>query len=178
MNKGEEILLVIGFGFQWDHSYGCANERLAKQTLEELEKGEKPVFAQWRIFRKMRFSDCLKCIDLDIKKHIHVYGQSEKHLSSLKTIKAFKEWQKENYPELKRIILITAPPLWKRCKRELNKVFPGINISIVNFPDMDEPKDWFGKKSIFWWTRSEWQWNLREKIISLFPWKIYEIIFS
>lgn len=172
-----KIILVFAFGFYQMYGSDCSNKELSRKTYEVIGKNKRTkIFVHWLVAREMRNLDMIKFRELEDS--VHIYGKKKEHIRSLRMIKDFKEWQRNNNPEMSEIILVAAPPLWGRCLNELKKFFPNVKISVETFKKTIEKNFWFMDRSEVWWTRSERKWKLREKIISLLPWKVYEFLFS
>lgn len=172
-----KIILVFAFGLYQMYGTDCSNKELSRKTLEVIGKNEGArVFAQWLVAREMRNLDMIKFRQL--KNVVRIYGKKKNFIPSLRMIKDFKKWQQNNNPEMAEIILVAAPPLRGRCLNELQKFFPNTKVSVETFGRTIEENFWFMERSEVWWTRSKWQWQLREKILSMLPWKVYEFLFS
>jgi hypothetical protein len=165
------VILAMAFGLGKGSGMGCSNEQIAEAVLEEIEEYGTPAFIERDVASAM-------CGDeggwLSGKGKIKIFGENDPgYLPGLKIIEAFKLWQEENYPNMSNILLITAPPYEARCKRDLEKFFPDIQVDTPLFLDAKHGR-WFEKSSSQWWTRSNWAWAFRECLISLLPRTMYE----
>jgi len=176
--SAKKVLLVIGFGFcPLFGGYCFTNKKLSEKTFEVLEKNkESKAFIQWSVSYEMQNMDSIRFSG--ILNSVYIYEEKKEYVPTLKIIKYFREWQKKSCPEMQRIILITAPPLWGRCLNEIQRYFPGVNVSVETFAGTIEEELWFMERSTLWWTRSKRQWKVREKMLSLLPWRVYEFLFS
>jgi len=102
------------------------------------------------------------------------------YFSTLNVVQAFVNWiivssiRGEKWSEC---IIVAAPQHQWRCCRDLKKVLKEQGLTMKIFIDDEfEFEDMYEKYSHQWWTRSWWQWWLREIPLRLLPWWLYKKI--
>lgn len=162
-----EVILVLAFGYPSNLS---ANGFLAGEAMRASNGLDVPIFAERDIPISPRF---IKRVGGKV-----FGGDGSEYLSSLKLIRAFAEWVKENYPDRKKILLLAAPPYQRRCSMDLQREMPEVMVLIDKFKSKSH-SFWFQKSSAQWWTRYEFAWDFREGIIMFLRktcWPVYEWI--
>jgi len=104
------------------------------------------------------------------------------YFSTLNVVQAFVNWiivSSIRGEEWSECIIVAAPQHQWRCCRDLKKVSKerGLTMKMkIIIDDELEFKNMYDKYSHQWWTRSWWQWWLREIPLRLLPWWLYKKI--